>query len=263
MKAKPLHAPAAAALLPSIACASLQPHTAALAWADSAWARATTTLDAASSEAFSIPDVAFDDVRFGVAGTDGATVAPDAVQVLKTRAVVEHRLAAARTCRFSTGHRPRAVFRTCELDGRIPSSRDASGPPPAGGALLRHVQSPTRAGPCVSAGVSDTATLTSHDEGLAIVPLPHPADLSAGERFAFDGRPLPDRMAELTEAAWTPDRMPPETSLPADAQGRARLPLEQAGTVLALVRHRRPAPAGAPVPEDSNRDTPRVRVREQ
>lgn len=263
MKAKPLHALAAAALLPPIACASLQPHTAALAWADSARARTTTTLDAASSETFSIPDVVFDDVRFGVAGMDGATVAPDAVQLLKTRAVVEHRLAAARTCRFSTGHRPGAVFRTCELDGRIRSSRDASGPPPAGGALLRHVQSPTRAGPCVSAGVSDTATLTSHDEGLAIVPLPHPADLSAGERVVFevrfDGCQPPGQKVEVGEAIWTSGLEPHETSLPTDAQGRVRLPRERAGTVLALVRHRRPAP----VPDYSNRDTPGLRVLEQ
>src|SRR3546814_4924344 len=77
----------------------------------------TIALDAAFAETFFVPEAAFDHSRFGVTGPDGGDAAPDHVQVLKTRVVVEHTLPdAPGTYRFSTGPRHGALFRTWEVD---------------------------------------------------------------------------------------------------------------------------------------------------
>ena len=264
MKPFSLLALAAAALLPAAAHA----HTPYLAPSEFApGERATVTLDASFAETFFVPEVAFDDSRFEVTGPDGHTVAADTVQVLKTRTVAEHALTGKGTYRFSTGHRLGAVFRTWELDGKTQGSRDPSQPLPAGAKLLSHFQSRTRAETYVTAGAPDTAALKPHGEGLELVPLTHPGDLYAGERFEFevrfDGKPLADQKIEITEAVWTSDRKPAEVSLLSDAQGRAVFNLAQPGTYLALVRHRAPAPAGAAAPEYSHSYTLSFRVLEQ
>src|SRR3546814_167991 len=93
----------------------------------------TIALDAAFAETFFVPEAAFDHSRFGVTGPDGGDAAPDHVQVLKTRVVVEHTLPdAPGTYRFSTGPRHGALFRTWEVDGKRESSRDPDVKIPAG-----------------------------------------------------------------------------------------------------------------------------------
>ena len=115
--------------------------TGALAWAAFATASAhtpylspsnfapqageTLALDASFAETFFVPEAAFDNSRFAITGPDGASVAPDRVQVFKTRAVVEHRMPQGKgSYRFSTGPRLGALFRTWEVGGKRESSRD-------------------------------------------------------------------------------------------------------------------------------------------
>jgi len=215
------------------------------------------TLDAAFAEAFFVPEAAFDASRFLVTGPDGRQVAPERVVPLRTRVVVEHTLPAQKgTYRFSTGERLGAVFRSWEIDGRKVSSRDAAEPMPANAKLLSHFQSRIRAETYVSVGAPDRAALRPYGQGLEIVPVTHPDDLYADAPFdfeiRFDGQPLADAEVQIAEAVWTSDRKARETHLRSDAQGRVRWGQPQAGTWLALVRHRAPAPAGAAAPEYSN-----------
>lgn len=225
-------------------------------------------LDAAFAETFFVPETAFDNSRFVVIGPDGQRSAPDVVQVLKNRTVAEHALPRAEgTYRFSTGPRLGALFRTWEIDGKRESARDPSVKIPAGAKVLSDFQSLTLAETYVTAGAPDRGALAAYGKGLELVPVTHPNDLYVGERFEFvvqyDGQPLADQKVDITEAVWTSDRKPHTETLLTDAQGRAALDLRQAGTWIALTRHRTPAPAGSPTAEYSNSYTLTFRVLEQ
>lgn len=226
------------------------------------------TLDAAFAETFFVPEAAFDHSAFQVTGPDGRSVAPGTVHVLKTRTVVEHPLPEAKgTYRFSTGPRLGALFRTWEANGERHSSRDPDVKIPEGATVLADFQSLTLAETYVSIDAPDRAALAPRGKGLELVPITHPNDLYAGERFEFlvhyDGRPLADQKVEIAEAVWTSDRKPHTEVLLTDAQGRVTLQLREAGTWLALMRHRTKAPAGSPTAEISNSYTLTFRVLEQ
>lgn len=226
----------------------------------------TVALDASFAETFFVPEAAFDNSRFAVTGPDGRDGAVDRVQVFKTRAVAEHTLPknAAGTFRFSTGPRLGALFRTWEIDGKRESSRDAEATIPAGARVISDFQSLTLAETYVSVGAPDRAALAPRGKGLELVATTHPNDLYVGEKFEFavhyDGRPLANQPVEITEAVWTSDRKPHVETLTTDARGRAVLDLRQAGTWIALTRHRTPAPAGAPTAEYSHSYTLTFRV---
>lgn len=228
----------------------------------------TIALDASFAETFFIPESAFDNSRFSVTAPDGVEAAPDAVHLLKTRAVVEHTLPkASGTYRFSTGPRHGALFRTWEIDGRRESSRDPAVKIPAGAAVVSDFQSLTLAETYVTIGEPDRAALQPRGHGLEVVAVTHPGDVYVGEAFDFivqyDGRPLADQKVEITEAVWTSDRTPQQVTLLTDAEGRASFRPDQAGTWLLLTRHRTPAPADAPTAEYSNSYTLTFRVLEQ
>lgn len=218
----------------------------------------TVALEASFAETFFVPEAAFDNSRFAVTGPDGRDAALDQVQVLKTRTVAEHTLPkdAAGTYRFSTGPRLGALFRTWEIDGKRESSRDAAAKIPAGAKVISDFQSLTLAETYVTVGAPDRAALAPRGKGLELVATTHPNDLFAGEKFEFaihyDGKPLANQPVEITEAVWTSDRKPQIETLTTDAQGRVALDLRQAGTWVALTRHRTPAPAGAATAEYSH-----------
>lgn len=219
---------------------------------------ATITLDASFSEAFFVPEAAFDDSHFMITGPDGRQFAPERVVPLNTRVVVEHALPkdAKGTYRFSTGERLGAVFRTWEIDGRKVSSRDAAEPVPAGAKVISNFQSRIRAETYLTVGAPDRGALRPYGNGLELVPITHPDDLYSNEpvefELRFDGKPLTDAPVQISEAVWTSDRKPREVELRSDARGHVRWEQPASGTWLALARHRSAAPAGAAAPEYSN-----------
>lgn len=218
----------------------------------------TVTLDASFSEAFFVPEAAFDDSHFSILGPDGRETTPERVVPLRTRVVVEHALPkdANGTYRFSTGERLGAVFRTWEINGRKVSSRDANEPVPAGAKVIAHFQSRIRAETYLTAGAPDRGALRPYDQGLELVPVTHPDDLYSNEpvefELRFDGKPLADVPVQISEAVWSSDRKAREFELRSDAKGRVRWEQPASGTWLALARHRSPAPVGAAAPEYSN-----------
>ncbi|MFT4179520.1 MAG: DUF4198 domain-containing protein [Thermomonas sp.] len=261
---KPL--PLLAGLLAGIATFAAAAHTPYLAPSDFApQPGATIALDAAFAETFFVPESAFDGSTFEVTGPDGKAIAPDKVQPFKLRVVAEHVLPKTPgTYRFSTGPRLGAFFRTWEINGKRESSRDADARIPAGAKIISDFRSLTRADTYVSIGAPDRAALAPRGEGLELVAIDHPNDLYVGEHFAFtvqyDGKPLAGQKVEITEATWTSDRKPQVIELTTDANGKATMELKQAGTWLALSRHRTPAPADAGVSEYSNSTTLSFRV---
>ncbi|WP_102946520.1 DUF4198 domain-containing protein [Stenotrophomonas sp. VV52] len=223
------------------------------------------TLDASFAEAFFVPEVVFDNSEFVVTLPDGTTRAPDTVQRLKTRAVIETTLPGQTgTYRFSTGNRLGAVFRTWDLNGKPGSSRDPAVPLPAGAKLTSHYQSLSRSEVYLTAGGPTTAALKPYGTGLELVPVTHPSDLYRGEHFDFivqyDGKPLPNQKVEIHRALGDGARQPAPETLTTDAQGKARFALAQAGSYLALIRYRGPAPAGAAAPMYGNNYTLSFRV---
>ena len=225
------------------------------------------TLDASFAETFFVPEVVFDNSTFVVTDPDGVTHAPDTVHLLKTRAVVEQRLPGKKgTYRFSTGNRLGAVFRTFEVNGKTESSRDPSAPLPAGAKIVSHYQSLSRSEVYLTAGEPTTDALKPYGKGLELVPVTHPSDLYVGESFVFevryDGTPLPAQKVEINRALGDGHSQPAALELTTDAAGNATLPLQQAGSYLALIRYRGDAPAGAAAPQYGNNYTLSFRVLE-
>lgn len=225
------------------------------------------TLDASFAETFFVPEVVFDNSTFVVTDPDGAQHAPDTVHYLKTRAVAEQTLPGQKgTYRFSTGNRLGAVFRTWERDGRTESSRDPSRPLPAGARLISHYQSLSRSEVYLTAGAPTGTALKPYGKGLELVPVTHPSDLYSGETFEFaihyDGKPLPAQKVEIHRARGEGRAQPAAVELTTDAEGKARLPLTEAGSYLALIRYRGAAPEGAAAPQYGNNYTLSFRVLE-
>jgi len=225
------------------------------------------TLDASFAETFFVPEVVFDNSTFVVTDPDGLAHAPDTVHLFKTRAVVEQRLPGKKgTYRFSTGNRLGAVFRTFELNGKTESSRDPSKPLPAGAKIVSHYQSLSRSEVYLTAGAPTTEALKPYGKGLELVPATHPSDLYVGEAFAFevhyDGKPLPGQKVEINRALGDGHAQQAPIELTTDAAGKASLPLQQAGSYLALIRYRGDAPEGAAAPQYGNNYTLSFRVLE-
>lgn len=111
-----------------------------------------------------------------------------------------------------------------------------------------------------------TAALKPYGTGLELVPVTHPSDLYRGERFDFtvqyDGQPLPAQTVEIHRALGDGARQPAPLTLTTDTAGKASFALDQAGTYLALIRYRGPAPAGAAAPMYGNNYTLSFRVLE-
>ena len=225
----------------------------------------TIALDASFSETFFVPEAAFDGSTFEVIGPDGTSVAPDKVQTFKVRTVAEHTLPKTPgTYRFSTGPRGGARFLTWELNDKRESSREPNASVPAGATVVSDFQSLTRAETYVTIGEPTRGALAPSGKGLEFVPVNHPDDLFVGEHFRFlvqyDGKPLANQPVEITEGVWTSDRKPQVIAVNTDAKGQASVELKQAGTWLALSRHRTKAPAGSKAAEISNSTTLTFRV---
>ncbi|KAF1723200.1 DUF4198 domain-containing protein [Pseudoxanthomonas wuyuanensis] len=226
------------------------------------------TLDAAFGEEFFVPEVAFDHSEFRVTAPDGSTAPIDNVQRLKTRAVLEHHLAAGKgTYRFSTGPRLGAIFRTWEVDGKQESSRDPAKPLPPGARLLAHYQSLSVSEAYITAGAPTQPALKPYGKGLELVALTHPSDLYVTENFEFridyNGKPLAGQIVEIFRASGDRASQKPVATLTTDPQGKASFALESEGVYLALIRYRGKAPDGAAAPMHGYNYTLSFRVLEQ
>nr|WP_312373480.1 DUF4198 domain-containing protein [Delftia acidovorans] len=191
----------------SAVCISAQAHTPYLLPASfEAQPRAVISVDASFADKFFIPEVAFGETRFTVMAPDGSVTPMADVRQFKTRTVAEHQLPDEKgTYRVSTGPRLGAVFRSWERNGKVETARDPATPTPADARLLSHYQSLSVSETYITVGKPSRAALAPSGKGLEIVPVTHPADLFAGEKFDFtvqyDGKPLAAQKVEIFRSA--------------------------------------------------------------
>lgn len=225
----------------------------------------TISVDAAFTEKFFTPDVAFGDTRFAITTPDGSVLPFGEVRQFKTRTVAEQKLPGAKgTYRLSTGPRLGAIFRSWERDGKVEVARDPATPVPAGAKLLSHYQSLSVSEAYVTAGAPNKTALAASGKGLEIVPVTHPSDLFTGEAFEFvvqfNGQPLARQKVDIYRSPMDLASQHTAESLTTDAEGRIRYAMKQPGVYLALIRHRAPAPEGAAAPMYGNNYTLTFRV---
>lgn len=250
----------------SAVCISAQAHTPyLLPTSFEAQPRAVISVDASFADKFFIPEVAFGETRFAVTAPDGSVTPMADVRQFKTRTVAEHQLPDEKgTYRVSTGPRLGAVFRSWERNGKVETARDPATPTPADARLLSHYQSLSVSETYITVGKPSRAALAPPGKGLEIVPVTHPADLFAGEKFDFtvqyDGRPLAAQKVEIFRSAMDLASQHSVDALTTDGEGRISYALPKSGIYLALVRYRADAPAGAAAPQYGNNYTLTFRV---
>ena len=210
------------------------------------------TLDASFAEKFFVPDVTIDETDFHVIDPKGKKSAPDTLQQLSSRAVLEHKLEQDGTYKFSTGIRHGAEFRIYELEGERKVSRDKEEELPKGAKLLQHFRSITKAESYVSKGAPNQRALNPVNEGLEIQLLSHPNDLFVGDavdfKTLFKGEPVAELEVDIYLAADQFSSDKAELKVTTDKKGKASFAPEQQGLYLLRIRHRSPAPENAGVP---------------
>lgn len=230
--------------------------------------KSVISVDAGFTEKFFISDVAFGDTAFSVTSPDGKLTPMAQVVQLKTRTVAEQKLSGEKgTYRVSTGPRLGAIFRSWERNGKVETARDPATVMPADAKLIAHYQSRSVSETYVTAGAPSKGALAPSGEGLELVPITHPSDLFAGEKFDFsvqyDGKPLGAQKVDIYRSSMDLASQHSAFTVTTDAQGRVSFALPKAGIYLALVRYRAAAPAGAAAPMYGNNYTLTFRVLEQ
>ena len=193
------------------------------------------TMQASFTEEPFVPEVVMKSEAFHVLGAGGRTPIT-AVTYLRDLAVFEAAIPAKGTFRISSGERfgrKGKMFKAA--NGRWEMTGEG-GERPAGVELV-DVQSMTLAEVYVSRGE----------------PITHPSAIFAGQpaRFelSFDGKPVPGADVEVYRSAGTYDgRKKLDGVIRTDAKGGFAITPPDAGTYLALIRHRTTAPAGAETP---------------
>jgi len=222
---------------------------------------ATISVDAALTDNFFLPDIAYGKHPFSVTGPDGVTVQiPEAdVHQLPTRTVVEHKLAEPKpgTYRITAGPRAASASRSWEINGETKRVRDANEVMPAGAVLKTHTLAVALAEAYVTVGrAEEGATVPAPTgKGLEFVPISHPNRLTLGGKFDFavhyNGRPLADHAVSLVHSDMDFSGRSQRASLKTDARGRVSYALDKAGVYMASIRYAEEGPVRADKPNMS------------
>lgn len=202
-----------------------------------------------AEEAF-VPEVAMKSDAFHVRGPGGATPIAQPIY-LRDLTVFEAGLPAAGTYRISSGERAGRKGKMYKAaDGRWTMAGEG-GQPPAGVELV-DVQSMTLAEVYVTRGAPSTQALAPTGKALELKPVTHPSEIyaKAPARFEllFEGKPVSGASVEVFRAAGLYDGMKLAVQAVTGADGGFSITPPDAGTYLALIRHRTAAPAGADTP---------------
>lgn len=215
-----------------------------------AGARDHVTVQAGFAEDAFVPEVVMKSDAFHVRGPAGTTPIASPIY-LRDLTVFEAALPAKGTYRISSGERFGRKGRMYKAANGEWTMGGEGGPAPAGVALV-DVQSLTLAEVYVSRGTPSAEALAPTGKDLELKPITHPSEIyaKAPARFEllFDGRPVSGARVELYRAAGLYDGRKMAAQAMTDAKGAFSLTPPDAGTYLALIRHRIAAPAGAETP---------------
>lgn len=188
---------------------------------------------------------------FHTRGPGGAVTPIKDVTYLRDLTVFEAAIPADGTYRVSSGERfgrKGKMYRGADGQWVIGEGREK----PAGAELV-DVQSMTLAEVYVTRGAPTKEALAVTGKGLELRPITHPSEIFAQQpasfELTFEGKPVAGASVEVYRSAGTYDgRKKLDGAIKTDASGRFSITPPDAGTYLALIRHRTEAPVGAETP---------------
>lgn len=197
-----------------------------------------------------VPEVAMKSDAFHVRGPAGVTPIA-APTYLRDLTVFEAALPAKGTYRISSGERFGRKGKMYQAaDGQWTMGGEG-GQTPAGATLV-DVQSMTLADVYVTRGAPSAEALAPTGKGLELKPVTHPSEIYAKApakfELLFEGKPVSGATVEVFRAAGLYDGRKLAAQARTDAAGAFAITPPDAGTYLALIRHRTTAPAGAETP---------------
>jgi hypothetical protein len=204
------------------------------------------TVEASFAETLFVPDFVMRSDNFHVVTPEGRRVPLASVQT-RDLAILEAETTQPGTYRFSSGRREgrraRAVLRAGEW---VPLARDER---PTDGLPEYEMLSVTCAEVYVSRGAPGGAALEPRGTGLEYRMVSNPGRLFAGASadlvVLFDGRPLAAQPITVVRVGGATHQPGKETTVVADAAGRARVPLAEPGIYHLMSRHRFAVPGAA------------------
>ena len=208
------------------------------------------TVQASFTEDLFTPDVVMKSDAWFVRGPAGSA-AVTGVTYLRDLAAFEAALPAPGTYRISSGERlgrKAKMYKDAKGQWTMGSEESAA---PAGAALV-DVQSVTAAEVYVTRGAPSQEALAPTGKSLELKPITHPNEIFAKApaqfELQFEGKPLSGASVTVYRAAGAYDGKKVAADVTTDAAGRFSITPPDAGTYLALVRHRTEAPQGAETP---------------
>ncbi len=197
-----------------------------------------------------VPEVVMKSDGFNVRGPAGSTPIPSPIY-LRDLTVFEANLPAKGTYRISTGERSGRKGKMYKAANGEWTMGGEGGPAPAGVTLV-DVQSMTVADVYVTRGAPSAEALAPTGKGLELKPVTHPSEIYAKApakfELLFEGKPVSGANIEVFRAAGLYDGKKLAAQATTDAKGGFSVTPPDAGTYLALIRHRTAAPAGAETP---------------
>lgn len=208
------------------------------------------TVQASFAEDAFVPEVVMKSEAFHTLGPAGATPIAN-VTYLRDLTVFEAPVPAKGTYKISSGERfgrKGKMYRAPDGQWVISEGKDR----PAGAELV-DVQSMTLAEVYVSRGAPTREALAITGKGLELKPVTHPSEIFAEQpasfELLFEGKPVQGASVEVYRSAGVYDgKKKLDGQIKTDAAGRFSMTPPDAGTYLALIRHRTAAPAGAETP---------------
>lgn len=208
------------------------------------------TIQGGFAEDAFVPEVVMKSDAWHVRGPAGTAPITNPIY-LRDLTVFEAALPTDGTYRISSGERFGRKGKMYQAANGEWTMGGEGGPAPAGVPLVE-VQSMTLAEVYVTRGAPSVEALAPTSKDLELKPLTHPSEIYAKvpARFEllFDGKPVAGARVELYRAAGVYDGKKLAAQATTDAKGAFSLTPPDAGTYLALIRHRIAAPFGAATP---------------
>lgn len=210
------------------------------------------TLQSAFTEDFSNPEVAVQSQDWRFFYPDGSAAHYDKIVSLKQLTVLEQKLGADGTYRFSTGERLGRKGRMYRMpDGSLKpmfnESREKN--PQPEGATVVTTQTATVADVYVTKGAPTQAAVDTRIGRLRIEPVTHPSEIYLDEGFTFhltfDGKPLAGHAMELSREGGAYDDNKGKRQITTGPDGDTTLTFDKPGVYLLMTRQRADAPEGS------------------
>lgn len=212
----------------------------------------TITIETSFNDYCCVPKYPVRSDSFAVILPDGASVAPDRLELFSNSSVIEQTITHQGTTRITTGERlGRKGGEYVLLDGQyfMVNSDEAEPIDVPQGTPILSSQTATVSDTYVTIGAPTWKSVRAPIGRLSIDPVQHPSSLKVGDIFSvnltFDGTPLANQDLVLTRSGQKDRSGDQGFVFKSDTEGQVSIPLFQAGTHLLMTRMQAPAPEGS------------------